>query len=48
MKDIWDDEDKDLLNEPEDDNEIYEMQESNICNIAMVELKVWRIWDGQI
>ena len=38
-KDICDEEDKDLLNEPEDDNEIYEMKEINICNIAMVEPK---------
>ena len=39
-KDVWDDKDnisKDLLNDLEDNDEIYEMQESNICNIAMVE-----------
>ena len=46
MKDIWDNEDKDLLNEHKDDNEIYEMQENNICNMAMsdpkgVENKGW-------
>ena len=45
-RDICNEGDKDLLNEHEDDDEIYEMQESNICNMAMsdpkgVENKGW-------
>ena len=45
-RDICNEGDKDLLNEHKDDNEIYEMQENNICNMAMsdpkgVENKGW-------